>query len=475
MSAASNARWIALTQLVKIGSQLANMFVLTRYVTPADYGLMAMAGVATNLALILRDMGTAAAIIQKKDLDDRDTSSVFWLNVLIGVLLAVGLFICAPLMASIFNESRLTDVLYCLALTFPIASTSAAHQALLERESQFQTIAGVESAASFLALVAALILAVLGAGVYSLVVQAFLMTAVATVLLWVKSPWRPTLNYDRNSVRSVFSFSGNMTGYQLTSYIFRNSDSLIIGNIFGAAVLGVYSVAYKVMLFPVQNISWVASRALFPVMSRLQSDKIGVQDLCLKALRFVSFVTAPMMFGLAGVSDVFVQTVFGEKWAAMSPLLAYLALVGYIQVVVGVTGPVFMAMGKTNLLFRLAIVNAFTHVSLFWWGATSGGIRGLAAGYLLASLVMALPTFYLCAHTLGVSMMSYLRTTAVPMIGGAAVFASVKLVLVVAPDLSRYVQLSAAIVVGAVVYLFYSLALQKPALRNFGKMAGKKL
>jgi PST family polysaccharide transporter len=402
MSAAANARWIALTQLVKIGSQLVNMFVLTKLIAPLDYGLMAMAGVATNLAFILRDLGTAAAIIQKADLSEADTSSVFWLNMAGGALLMLALWIVAPLMSSMFAEPRLTNVLWVLALTFPLAASSTVHQALLERVSQFRLIAGIESASSLLSLLIALALAFHGAGVWGLVAQALMMTSITTLLLWWYSSWRPSFVFDRASLRSVFSFSGSMAGHQMASYLFRNADSFVVGRLLGATVLGNYSLAYKLMLFPVQNISWVAVRSLFPVMSRRQDDKEYLADLTLRSIKLVSFISAPMMFGVAGVSDLFVHLFLGSQWYLVGQILALLSFVGYVQVITSIASPVFMSLGKTSWMLRISLVGTPLHILAFVTGALLDGVRGLAIGYLIASLLMALPVFYFCCQTLSI-------------------------------------------------------------------------
>lgn len=464
MSALSNAKWVALTQLVKVGSQLVNMFVLTKLISPYEYGLMAMAGIATNLALILRDLGTAAAIIQKKEITDADISSVFWLNVLMGVGLMLGLVLISPSMATIFDQPKLELVLMLLSVTFPIASASAAHQALLERDSNFRVIAAIESTSSFLALVVALVVAYNGGGVYSLIVQSVLMTFLTSVALWLKSPWRPSLIFRRDALHEVGSYSGGMAGYQLTSYVFRNADSFLIGRMLGVTVLGVYSLAYKIMLFPVQNISWVTSRALFPVMSRMQTDLDAMNVLCKRALVFVSFVTAPLMFGLVGSSDVFVQLLFSSQWHQIGSLLVPLAIVGYSQVIVGVTGPVFMALGRTRLLFLLAIVNAAIHFSAYFLGAYINGAIGLSWAYLLASFFMALPTYYLCARELKVGAFSFVKTLAPSLIGGLLLAGVVQSVGYVFEYIGNAQKFGLMILAGVIFYTIYSILFQRDAL-----------
>jgi len=446
---------------VKIGSQLVNMLVLTRLIAPSEYGLMAMAGIATNLAMLLRDMGTAAAIIQKETVSQETASSIFWFNVVMGFTLCLLTIGVAPLMSDMFNAPGLTPVLWLLALTFPIASSAAAHQAMLERHSNFRAIANIETVASFLSLVAALAAAWAGWGVYSLVIQALVTGVISSALIWRKSQWRPDFKVQLGELKGIYQFSASMAGYQLTSYLFRNADAFIVGKYLGAAALGLYSLAYKVMLFPVQNISWVAGRAVLPVMSRMQNDLPELSKLFLKVLSFLSFVTAPLMFGLLACAEQFTAVAFAPKWAAMADILAFLAVVGYLQVIVGVTGPVMMALGRTDILFKLAIFGAAVHLLGFWWGAKFGGV-GVAVAYLIASCVVAPVTFWLTTRLLQMSNMVVWRAIGPSLFGSALLVGAILAIKHFAPaGWSALHLLLAFLLCGGAVYGLFSVCLQR--------------
>lgn len=466
MSALNNAKWIALIQFVKIGSQLANLFFLTRFIHPSEYGLMAMAGVATNLVLILRDLGTAAAIIQKKEISEREVRSVFSLNIIMGVVLAASTILLAPILALALNEPRLENVLLWLSVTFVMGASTAVHQALLERESKFRLIAAIEASASLIALIAAVVTALLGWGVYSLVAQAIFASLVASLGLIAHAPRTKPVIATGAELKGIFSFSGPMAGYQLTSYLFRNADSFLIGRMLGATPLGVYSLAYKLMLFPVQNVSWVTTRALFPVMSRAQGDLQEVIRLHDGSIRSVSFFVAPLMLGLAVCAKDFVAVVFSQAWAGVAPILSWLALVGYLQVMVGTTGPVLMALGKTKWLFQLAILNAVVHLGSFYAGATLAGALGLAQAYLAASMLMTPITFAVCCSVLRWSTKALFCAAAPSATGALIMCAALAGVQVFLVEASAFQRLMLSVCVGVVVYTVYSLLFQKSVLKK---------
>ncbi|MDN0517827.1 MOP flippase family protein [Escherichia coli] len=398
MSLSSNLKWVALSKVIQIALQLINLTVLTRLLDPSEYGLMAMATVVTNFTLIVRDLGTAAAIIQRKELDQIIKSTVFWLNVIMGTSIALIIVFASPLIAHLFNEAALVPVLLWLALSFPIASLGTAQQALLERESHFRKVASIEICASAIALTVALAMAYQGFGVYSLVGQTLATCSISTLLLWRSAHWRPSLIFAKSQLRQLLGFSGNLTAFNLINYFSRNSDAMIIGHYFTAAVLGAYSLAYRVMLFPLQSLTSVVSRSLYPLMSRKQDDPAQIKSMYLKVLTFIASITAPMMAGLAVLRDPFVTITFGTQWSLVPSILLWLAPTGFIQSLISTTGSVFMAHGKTQLLMKLGVLGAILQVGAFVIGGQYN-VQTLALLYLIANVVNALPVMYFTMQT----------------------------------------------------------------------------
>jgi PST family polysaccharide transporter len=404
MSAMSNARWLTLAQISRIGLQLVSMLVLARLLPPAEYGVLAMATVAMNFAYLLRDMGTAAAIVQKEDLTEHTSNTVFWLNVGMGLALAVGLAVLSPLLADYFRSDRLAPVLALLALSFPITSASAVHQALIERRSGFRTLARVELVSAICGLAVAIVLAYLGFGVYSLVWQTVTAAATSSLQLWLASNWRPRRIWSMEEFRSLWGFSGNLAGFSFINFFARNADSLVIGRVLGSVLLGVYSQAYKIMMFPLQSMSAVAGRALFPVMSRQQNDRQQMARLYLRALRLIATLTAPLMAGLWLLREPFVLVALGDRWHEVPILLAWLAPVGFLQSLITTTGTVFMSTGRTDLMMRLGLLGTVLQVGSFLIGVR-WGIEGVTICYLAANVLNGLPHFYFAARLLGSSLM----------------------------------------------------------------------
>ncbi|CAM2141925.1 teichuronic acid exporter [Pararobbsia alpina] len=385
-SVARNARWLATAQIAKSVVQLVGLSILSRLLSPTDFGVMALATVVTNFAGLLRDMGTGPALIRSRDMSTTLANSVFWVNVTAGSVIALIVILFSAPIAHLFNSAALTHVLWGLALIFPIMSFGAAHQALLERASQFRTVARVDVMSYTTGMCAAILSARFGLGLWSLVIQAIVHSTMSSVQFYLASSWTPSFRWDGKEVRSIFGFSSNLTLSNLVIYLNRNADSMIVGKVLGAIALGPYSLAFKIMLYPLQSIAFVASKALYPVLSANQHDPDKQRSTWLGSVSFVALITAPLMGGLVALREPFIAVALGSKWASVAPLLVWLAPVGFLQSVLSTAPAVFMVKGRTDWLLWMNFGLAMLHIVCWLLGARFG-LQGIAAGYLIATLI----------------------------------------------------------------------------------------
>ncbi len=475
MSNFSNTRWVALSQGARVVSQLVSMTVLARMVAPDAYGLMALAAIVTNLAYLFRDMGTGAALIQAAAVSPRMAATVHWSNLGLGTVIGLAVVLSAPLMAHVFHEPKLASVLLMLALVFPVTAVGVVHQALLERESKFSVVAGAEIAASLGGLITALVLAWQGAGVFSLVAQMIVATTVSTSIIVLRSSFKPARHWDLAEFKSIAGFSGNLSLFNFVLYVARNADSMVVGRMLGSAALGVYSMAYRLMLFPLQNMTFVASRVLFPVMSRKQGDGSVAEmaALYLRTLGFIAFLTAPLMAGLFCLREPFVRVMLGPQWQTSVVLLAWLAPVGFIQSLVSSTGTILMARGSTGLMLRLGIVGAVLQVG----GVTLGarwGIEGVACGYLVANVINAFPALYFSGRLIGLGLGAVAASVAPAVASALLMVLALQACgpLVNATIANPLAALLIQVAIGVAAYGAAGVMLLRPQLLSLGSLVG---
>ena len=407
-SVGRNARWLATAQIAKSVVQIVGLSILSRILSPTDFGVMALATVVTNFAGLLRDMGTSAALIRNRDASTTLANSVFWVNLAMGGAIAIAIIVFSVPIANLFDSRTLVHVLWGLAFTFPVMSFGAAHQALLERDSQFRTVARVDVLSYTCGMAAAIAAAHFGLGLESLVIQALVHSSLSSLQFYIASPWRPRLHWDGKEVRNIFGFSSNLTLSNLVIYLNRNADSMIVGKVLGAIALGPYSLAFKIMLYPLQNIALVASKALYPVLSANQHDPDKQRATYLQSVSFVALITAPLMGGLVALREPFIAVALGEKWASVAPLLVWLAPVGFVQSVLSTAPAVFMVKGRTDWLLWLNFGVAVLHIACWLFGARYG-LEGIAAGYLVATVISAPIHLGVTCHLLEMSYRALFR------------------------------------------------------------------
>lgn len=426
---AKGAKWIAASQLVKVAAQVAAIFVLARLMSPSDYGLVALVSVVTTFAMLFKDLGSSAAIIQSEELSESLLTTAFWLNMVLGASLTVLASVSSLFAPALFDAPLLTPALLTLSIAFPMLSSSAVHQALLERSQKFDIVAKAEISAATIGLAVAVVSAYRGAGVFSVVYQTLCASAISSVLLWRGCAWRPTspANWRQTHFLKMLRYSGGLIGFNFVNYIARNADSVIVGRVLSTAVLGAYSLAYRIMLFPLQSLTVVVSRSLFPALARLQGDRTAMKVAYFSSVRVVAFVVAPVMAGIYFLRDPFVRLVFGEQWGLSSDILAWLAPTGFLQALMSTTGVVFMATGKTRLLFKLGIIGAVLQVGAFLLGVQHGVVV-MAACYLVANLLNAVPVAGCCLKELGAKPSELWRCIWRPMAGAGVMVAGLAVI-----------------------------------------------
>ncbi len=419
--AASGVVWAGVSQAARLLIQIATLAVLSRLLPPIDFGLLAMATVVTIFATLLRDMGTAAAVIQREKVGNELLDTVFWFNVCLGGGLAIAILLLAIPVATAFGEPRLAGVLALLAVSFPLASTGAVHQALLERSLKFRMLARIEISSVSLALVIATVAAWNGMGVYSLVLNAIATVALTSLQLWWVSEWRPTRRWSVAEFRSLWGFSGNLGAFQVLNYFARNADTMLIGRFLGATDLGWYNMGYRIMLFPVNSLSGVVSRALFPVLSRQQTDNASFCAIYLKTTSAIVVVTAPLMAGLWVLREPFVEVVLGKRWLPVAEILAWLAPVGMTQSLLTTVGLIYMATGSTRSMMRWGVF-ASTIVVVALVVGLRWGYLGVVRSYTVVTFLLVYPAFAIPLKLIDLRFMDLVRSV-LPQLVTAAVMA----------------------------------------------------
>lgn len=382
--AARGVLWTGGGQILRQVMQIVGQLALARLLAPDDFGLLGMALVFIGIGQLLADFGIGSAIVQSKALGSKVLSTCFWVNLAVGGALMLLVLACSPLIARFYGRPDLVPLVSLLSLNLLLSALQTVPTGLLYREMRFADLARAQVLGTFAAAVTAIGLAWAGFGIWALVAQPLVGTTTVLLFAWRATGWMPRLEYSYAEARPLMQFSVALLGTNLVGYLNRNVDGLLIGRFLGAGPLGIYSMAIQIMLFPLQQVSSVIVRVLFPVLSQVQDDLTRLRSAYLKAVGTIALVTFPLMTGLFALADDFVLLAFGSAWMAMAPVLKALSWAGLLQSIGTTMGAIYLSTGNTGKSLKVSLAN--TPVLVL--GVLSGlpwGLVGVAIGYALAT------------------------------------------------------------------------------------------
>jgi len=409
--AARGGKWTAISAAAGISLQMAQLVILGRLLGPADFGLMAMMMVVIGLANAIADFGLGNYLVQ---LDRLCRSS---LHKLLSTVTALSLALTgmvafsADVVAAYYKAPQLTVLLPWLSIAIVVTTLSQMLFALLQRSFAFKAIAVGEIASALVTLVATIAVALAGYGVWALVVGQ-LVAGASRLLLFLPQFLRLRrglpicLDIDLNNARRFVLFQ---TGERVLNYVGSNMDKLIIGRLLGDAWLGLYTVAYQLMIKPFSVLNPIFTRVALPVFTSIKNDDPRLISGYLQTLRVVALLSFPMYASISIAAPGIIILVMGEKWSASAPILSVLSVLGMFFSIGNPIGTLILAKGKPQWAFYLNIASLLVYALAFAIGAQFGVI-GVAWAFLLASVVVLYPLeFFLRYKLVGMGIVQYCR------------------------------------------------------------------
>lgn len=385
--------WSLIDAIGQRGVQFIVGIILARLLIPEQFGLVGMLLVFMAVAQTFVDSGFGSALIQKQNITEKDTCSIFYFNIFVSGISAGCLCLFAPWVASFYGQAILAPMLQVLSSALVINSFGQVHNILLNKALDFKARAKITMYASVLSGLIGIGMAFWGYGVWSLVAQQIGNAICSTILLWVFSSWRPAWLFSFQSLRKMFGFGSKLLTSGLLNTIFDNIYLVVIGKLFSPADLGYYTRANTLQQLPSTTLSGVVGRVIFPVFSTIQDDPERVKRGMKKALIMLVFINFPLMIGLAAVARPLILVLLTEKWSPCIPYLQLLSLVGLIYPLHLINLNVLQALGKSDLFLRLEVIKKLLialNIVITWrWG-----IMAMLIGQVAVSLI----SYYLNAY-----------------------------------------------------------------------------
>ena len=330
--------------------------VLARLLAPEVYGIIALITVFTTILQVFVDSGLGSALIQKKDADELDFSSVFYFNLIMCVLLYLMLFFCAPMIDKFYNDAGLTPVIRVLGITLLISGVKNVQQAYISRTLQFKRFFFATLGGTIGAAVIGIVMAYMGFGVWALVAQNLFNATMDTMILWITVKWRPKLQFSFNRLKELLSYGWKLLASSLLHSIYINLRSLIIGKVYSTQDLAFYDKGQSFPNFVVTNINTSIDSVLLPTMSNVQDDREKVKAITRCSIMVSSYIMWPMMIGLAVVAETLVRLLLTDKWLMAVPFLQIACFSLGLEPLQTSNLNAIKAVGRSDLFLKLEIV-----------------------------------------------------------------------------------------------------------------------
>ena len=404
----SGVAWTTVQRFASLFLAFVANLVLARLLSPDDFGCIALLMVFISLSQIFVDGGFGAALIQKKDPTQDDYSTIFYWNLLLAIGLYFLLFFVSPVIARYYNIPILKDILRVQGLIIILDSLGLVHKNNLRKTLQFKKISLIVLGANFMAVVAAITMAYNGFGVWCLVAQQLLISGMTTVLFWVFNRWKPTLVFSKKSFKELFGFGGFILLSNMIVTFTNEVQSLIMGKLYTARDVGLYSQARKFESIMSGTPSTVVNQVTFPVFSKFQNDIPQLTTILRRITKVMAFVVFPAMILVILIAKPAIVLMLTDKWVDCVPFFQILCIGGMAEALGDINYNAVAAIGKSRVLFRWTCIKSVLGLLLII-GGSFFGIRGIIWAVTIRFYLVFLIHASLAAHYLDFSIFTQLK------------------------------------------------------------------
>lgn len=368
------------------GIQFIVTVVLARLLVPEEFGLIVLATIFISIAKIFVETGFNTALIQKKEADEIDFSSVFYLSIMVAGLLYLCLFLSSPYIALFFNQPEFTNVLRVLSLILFFGAINSIQIAIISRNLQFKKLFISSIGAVVLSGVVGIVMAYANFGIWALVSQQLTNQIVITIILWFTVKWRPLIVFSITRVKRLFSFGWKLLVSGILDTLTSNLTNLLVGKIYSPTALGFYNRGEQLPSLIVNNVDGSIQSVMLPTLSKYQENTQRVKEIARRSIVTSSFIIFPMMVGLAVIAEPLIELLFTEKWLSAVPFLQISCAVYALWPIHTMNLQVMNALGRSDLFLKLEIVKKILSVAILII-SLQFGIYALVWGGFISSVL----------------------------------------------------------------------------------------
>jgi len=457
--------WVISTRIVDQGAYLGAMVILARLLSPEDFGLIAIALVFVGVVDSVNEFGLGEAIIQKKDLGENDLYSAFWFSILLALILYLILFFAAPLIAEFYDRAKLVIIIRLLGLNFLFSLASLVPRSLLTKELAFEKLSKADVGSTLMYSFCAVILAIEGYGIWSLIVGSLLRYSFLSILTFYYLPWKPKFIFSIKQVSGLLTFGVFVTGGSILRYFYSNSDYLIVGRFLGTRLLGYYTMAFQLATFFINELGAIVVRISFPIFSKLQDDRESLASSFLRVTRYISLLSFPLFIGGIILSRDLVEVFLTSKWFPILLPFQVLCGIGLLRSIDVIIPPLLNSKNRPGLNFMYNLICSIIMPVGFLVGVKHG-IPGISYAWLIIYPFLFMYLLSFGIKLLNVPLIQYLRNLFPSIIGTLFMGISTFLVIRVLESATPILRLAIGILFGITSYVCFFAIFQQDLISD---------
>ncbi len=463
--------WTLIERVVTQGVTFVISVFLARLLMPEQYGIIALVLIFIDIANVFVESGFPDALIQKKNADFKDFSTMFCCSFGSSIILYLLLFCTAPFIASFYENESLVPIVRILAFRLPLGSINSIQRAYVAKKMDFKKLFYSSSIGSISSGVIGIILALNGMGVWALVAQYLINILMSSIVLLIMLPWRPRLQFSRDSAEQLTGFGIKMIISSLINTLYSEAQSLIIGKLYSANDLAYYKRGEQFPSLLSKNICSAIATVMFPAITNNTNDASGVKFMTRKMLKTTSFLVFPLIAGLMAASKTLVILLLTDKWLGCVPYLLILSIAYGMQPIQSAHAQAIKAMGEGSIYLRMEVIKKIIGI-VFLVVSMKLGVKAITISWTMSVLIGVIITMLPNVQLINYTLKEQTQDLFPAIIGSLIMFLTVYPIslISIAPILILLIQ----VLIGIAIYILVEYLLRNDQLQFFISFIRKK-
>lgn len=400
---------VSIAQFIKVAIQFITVATLSRILKPIDFGIVATAGTVIGLSYTVQDLGFENAITQRREISKVEIDSVFWINLIFTIIIALILGLISNYAGIFYNSTEVGNFIFASSFVILVNGAGSIANAILTRRMSFETLSKIDVFSAIVGVVFTLLSSIYLRSFWAIFIGTIVSSISRTFLLFYFSKWLPSLSFKSNSLQSMLGFGSKLTFSNIMYFISQNADNLLVSKLLGLQALGIYDRAYKLLIFPMTQFSQPMTRIMVPLLARKLGNNEEYNNSFSKIIWISMFLVWPGVLCLAMLPEKIVLLVLGAQWNSVVPIFSFFSISMFYNIIGFTSGEILISQGRGSETVLLAVITVVTNIIAFILGALEN-VEMVALYYTIVTFLRAPVIWYIVLRSGPLKLQTIIRT-----------------------------------------------------------------